>query len=191
MTQRPFQIIPHEGTHAAPEGAGVSPSLWEPGDFFLVHHKKNPISRLIRFGQAIRIHGEDRKYCHWNHAVLIIDDEGNTVEALGKGVSRQHISAYDGVEYVLVNVKASEPDRQQIIDFGQQVVGLQYGFLTIGSIAFSVLTGGKFIFSMEDQLICSGLVARSQERAGALFNRNPDHIMPADLAKYYQVERAV
>lgn len=56
------------------------------------------------------------------------------------------------------------------------------------SIAYSLLTGGKFTFGLEGQAICSGLVARAMERTGAIFNRTPSHIMPADLAKYYKVE---
>jgi hypothetical protein len=33
--------------------------------------------------------------------------------------------------------------------------------------------------------ICSGLVARGEERTRAIFSREPSHVMPADLAKYY------
>jgi hypothetical protein len=60
--------------------------------------------------------------------------------------------------------------------------------LTIVSIALSLLTGGKFTFGFDGQSICSGLVARALERMCAIFNRSSSHIMPADLAKYIEVE---
>jgi hypothetical protein len=56
------------------------------------------------------------------------------------------------------------------------------------SIAYTLLTGGKFTFAIDGEAICSGLVARAMERTGAIFNRTPTHVMPADLAKYYDVE---
>lgn len=189
MNRRTFQPVESKRLiYNAPGLEEVPEFTTKAGDFFLVHHKKNPISRLIRWGQGLRIHGEDRKYCHWNHAVLVIDDQGNCIEAQGKGVTRTHVDAYANSEYVFVSTGAIKHDRDQVIAFAEQVLGLKYGFFTIASIAFCVLTGGKLIFSLENQFICSGLVARAQERAGALFNKNPDHIMPADLAKYYQVE---
>ncbi len=60
--------------------------------------------------------------------------------------------------------------------------------MTIVSIALSLMMGGKFTFGFDGQAICSGLVARALERTSAIFNRDPAHIMPADLAKYFGVE---
>jgi len=58
----------------------------------------------------------------------------------------------------------------------------------VNDVTHSYETGAKFTFGIEGQMICSGLVARSQERTHAIFNRTPSHVMPADLAKYYQVD---
>ena len=63
----------------------------------------------------------------------------------------------------------------------------KYGWLTIASIALTVLTGSKFTFFVDGEFICSGFVARAMERTGAIFTRDPVHITPADLAKYYNV----
>jgi hypothetical protein len=60
--------------------------------------------------------------------------------------------------------------------------------MNIVSIALSLITGGKFTFGFDGQAICSGLVARALERTNAIFNRDPEHIMPADLAKYFNVQ---
>ena len=52
----------------------------------------------------------------------------------------------------------------------------------------TVLTGSKFTFFVDGQFICSGFVARAMKRTGAIFNRDPVHITPADLGKYYEAE---
>lgn len=158
-----------------------------PGDFVLTHGSAL-ISKIIRFGQRLRIHGDDREYTHWNHAALIVDEQGTVIEALGKGITRRSLSDYDPTEYQVVRIDAAKEDRAQAVAFAESCVGQPYAWFTIVSISLSLLTGGKFAFGFEGQHICSGLVARSLERTSAIFNRMPTHIMPADLAKYYQVE---
>ena len=61
----------------------------------------------------------------------------------------------------------------------------KYGFVTLASLALTMLTGSKLTFFVDGRYICSGFVARAMERTGTLFDRDPVHITPADLAKYY------
>lgn len=159
------------------------------GDFILTHGS-DWASKLIRFGQGLRFHGKDRKYTYWNHTAIIVDDHGTLIEALGNGVCKTHISKYKPVEYHLVRLgtTADATDRAEAVSFAEWSLGEPYGWLTIVSIAIGLLTGGKFTFGYEGQAICSGLVARAMERTKAIFNRNPEDIMPADLAKYYNVD---
>jgi hypothetical protein len=84
------------------------------------------------------------------------------------------------------------------VAFAEASVGDPYGWLTIVSIGLTLVTGAKFNFNVDGQQICSGLVSRAEERTGVIFEdsasagpkdlREPSHIMPADLAKYYDVE---
>ncbi|MGQ0805069.1 MAG: hypothetical protein ACT4PI_14560 [Actinomycetota bacterium] len=101
------------------------------------------------------------------------------------------MSNYKEKEYQVVRIDSpkNSKDRSQAVAFGNWAAkGKQrYGFVTIASIAFTLLTGAKFSFFLDGQQICSGLVARSMERTGVIFNRDPIHIMPADVAKYYGV----
>jgi hypothetical protein len=161
-----------------------------PGDFILTHGRAWT-SKLIRFGQLLRFRGDDAKYARWNHAAIFVDERGDLVEALGGGVKRRNVSVYKDAEYTVVSIDTivqAPADRQQVVQFAEWSLGQPYGFLTIGSIAYGLLTGGKFTFGFDGQHISSGLVARALERTGAIFNRAPTHIMPADLAKYFQVE---
>ncbi|MGH8901299.1 MAG: hypothetical protein ACRDYA_06350 [Egibacteraceae bacterium] len=173
---------------------GEEADQFERGDFILTH-SSTWAGTFIRFGQRLRIHGEDRKYAYWNHAAIVVSGSGDLIESLGVGVSRTHISKYKPAEYQLVCTGASPEDRKQAVAFAEWAAGdgqgngrQRYDFLTIASLAYSLLSGGKFTLCMEGHMICSCLVARAMERTGVIYNRGATHIMPADLAKYYQVQ---
>lgn len=169
-------------------GEGARPGEYDPGDFILTHGSAF-FSKLIRFGQRLRFRGNDRKYAWWNHAAMIVSAQGDLIEALGPGVESTHIDDYKPTEYHLVRlgVLADRHDREQVVAFAAWCRGEKYDWLTIASIAFTLLFGGKFNFGIDGETICSGLVARALERSNAIFDRTPSHIMPADLARYFNV----
>lgn len=167
--------------HHGPGEAMLDP---EPGDFILTHGGE-PFSELIRIGQQLRFRGRDRPFTYWNHAALIVSSDGAIIEALGTGVQRGSLADYDPTQYTVVRITASREDRAEAVAFAEHCVGEPYGFTTIVSIALSLLTGAKFSFGFNGQLICSGLVARALERTTAIFDDEPSHIMPAQLAKLF------
>ena len=167
--------------HHGPGERMVDP---EPGDFILTHGAEL-FSQLIRFGQQLRFGGADRPFTYWNHAALVVSNDGTIVEALGAGVERRSIADYDPTQYTVVRITASAEDRAEAAAFAERCVGHPYGWTTIVSIGLSLLTGAKLSFGFNGQLICSGLVARSLERTTAIFEDEPSHIMPAQLAKLY------
>ena len=185
--RRSFALL--QGTIVERYGPGNETSDVQPGDFILTH-ENDLFARLIRVGQALRFIGRDRKYTYWNHTALIVGKDGTLIEALSNGVSQTHISKYKSREYYLVRLgtTANNIDRNQAATFARWSCGEKYGWLTLLSIAIALLTGGRLTFGYEGQEICSGLVARALERTDAIFDRNPKDMMPADLAKYYQVE---
>jgi uncharacterized protein YycO len=177
-----------------PRGIGPSVAEWDrpaqPGDFILTH-QRGWTNTLIRFGQGLRYRGKERTYARYNHAALIVSDACDLVEAVGAGVVRSHISGYRKEDYTLVRVWAYEQDRQQAVDYANYCVGAPYGWFTILSLAWTLLTGGRFSFGVLGSHICSGLVAGALERTGAIWDRPNDSIMPADLARYYDVKEGV
>lgn len=200
LANQPFEPVPNEGVEAyAP---GESAASWRPGDLVLTHGSAWT-SRLIRFGQRLRIHGDDRKYTHWNHVAIVVADDGSLVEALGAGVTRTHVSKYEPREYRVLRIDASAADRAQAVRFCLYAAGevyangvprgerIRYGWVTIVSIAFTLITGARFSFQLDGTEICSGLAARAMERTGAIFNRGPSHVMPADIAKYFDPTQRV
>jgi hypothetical protein len=161
--------------------------LFTPGDFILARDN-HWTSNFIRFGQRLRFKGEDKKYAIWNHAALVETADGGLIEAIGTGVKRTHINGYENQVYAYVHIDVTDHDREQIVNFGRWALDQPYAWLTLVSITYTLLTGGKFSFALQGQSICSGLVAKALERGDAIFNKSAEHIMPADLARYYKVE---
>lgn len=181
-------IAPRVLTLDIPAGEGLPDMLPpRPGDFILTRSERLA-NKLIRFGQGVRIHGEDRKYCEWDHSALVLNAGGEIVEAVTSGVRLAHLDDYKDRRYALVRIAASEDDRRQAAYFAWKQIGARYDFLTILAVALAALTGCKLGLNIQGQFICSGLVARALERTGAIFDKDPAFISPADLAFYYKVE---
>jgi len=172
--------------HAERAGPGATATTFDRGDFVLVagtHFN----SRLIRFGQKLRIHGSDRRHVRWTHAALIVDRDGSLIEAVGTGVRRWHLDRYREDDYVVVRIHTSEENRDEVVHFAEWALerASSYSRLSTVSIALSMLTGSRLTFFIDGQFVCSGLVARALERTGSIFDRDCAHIAPADLAKYF------
>ena len=168
-------------------GPGEQVTNPSPGDFVLTQGT-SWTSRLIRFGQKIRYRGPDKIFTRWNHVAIFVSEGGDIIEALGGGVQRRNISVYIETEYHVVHLEnVVDINRTHEVEFAQACLNDHYGWLTIVSIALCLLTGSKFGFGVDGQEICSALVARCLERTGEIFPTDPWHIMPADLAKYYNV----
>jgi hypothetical protein len=176
--------LPFHTQRAAP---GAAAAEFAPGDFVLVAGR-HVNSRLIRFGQRLRIHGADRVYVKWTHAALIVDADGSLIEAVGAGVRRWHIDRYVDDEYVVVHLETSQENRDEVVDFAEWALRsrARYNRLSTVSTALSMLTGSKLTFFVDGQFVCSGLVARALERTGVIFDRDAANIAPADLAKYFR-----
>jgi hypothetical protein len=102
-------------------------------------------------------------------------------------VQRNTLAAYQGTQYTVVHIEASDDDRKQMVAFAEHWVGGQYDWAKIVSITLSLLTGAKISFGFAGQQICSGLVARALERTNLIFDEEPSHVMPAELAKMFGV----
>lgn len=161
------------------------------GGYFLVTHGTHLMSRLIRFGQALRFRGDRRRFAHWNHVALVLDSAGNLGEALAEGVVQTTIDKYHGTDYYVVEVEMSDEDREQVLAFARSVLEAQertgYGWWMIVSLAVAQLTGSRFVFGRIGTAICSGFVSEALTRTGAIFERPPAHMTPADLAEHYGV----
>ena len=104
--------------HAQRAGPGEAAASFDRGDIVLVAGT-HLNSRLIRFGQKLRIHGADRRYVKWTHAALIVDRDGSLIEAVGAGVRRWHLDRYRDDDYVVVRIHTSEENRDEVVHFAE------------------------------------------------------------------------
>ena len=118
-----------------------------PGDFILTHGGEF-FSRVIQLAQGLRFTGKDQPYTYWNHSALIVSADGALIEALGPGIQRNTLAAYEGTQYTVVHIDASDEDRKEMVAFAEHWVSRngQYGWATIVSITLSLLTGLKLSF---------------------------------------------
>ena len=151
---RPEQVRPAPH-HAERAGPGEAAAEFDRGDFVLVAGT-HLNSRLIQFGQKLRIRGADRRHVKWTHAALIVDRDGSLIEAVGTGVRRWHLDRYRNDDYVVVRLHTSEENRDEVVRFAEWALrrGSSYSRLSTVSIAL-------------------------------IFDRDSAHIAPADLAKYF------
>jgi hypothetical protein len=167
-------------------GPGETAATFDRGDFVLVAGT-HFTSRLIRFGQRLRLRGADRRFVKWTHAALVVDRDGGLIEAVGTGVRRWHLDRYRDDDYVVVQIDCSEEDRDEVVRFAEWALRNRspYSRLQTVSMGLSMLTGSRLTFFIDGQFVCSGLVARALERTGNIFDRDAAHMAPADLARYF------
>ena len=144
-----------------------------PGDVVLAH-TRGLFGRLIRFGTRSA----------WSHAA-IIEMVGATpertwvIQAEAKGVTRATLDQVAPGGYYAIVAAPNGLDRQRCLEWARSRVGEEYGFLTILSIALTLLSP-RFLrvdFRRQGTLICSALVALSLHAGGWL----------ARVGDFYQV----
>jgi hypothetical protein len=166
---------------------GESPVKYVPGDFILVS-TNGILAKLIRLGQFIRYHGKMRPFARWNHTAMIINDSGDIIEAIGRGVVINNISDYNDVEYYYVTSKLNKQSRDQAVAAANSFLKDKYSWVTIFSIAIELLTGIKIQLTQSNTMICSALVGQSLWAGGIIFDSNPYQMMPADLACAFDIK---
>lgn len=144
---------------------------------------------LITLGEKRRFRGADAPYAHWSHCALVVGTDGAIVEAESTGVKRSPISRYKDDEYHLVRLGTEfEPaGRRQAVEYSEARVGQGFGYLALVGAALFLMFGIPLRLMRRDHQICSGLVVRALQKGGLLPGADPALMLPADLAKIYEV----
>jgi uncharacterized protein YycO len=169
-------------------GPGEEATRFNPGDFILTHRHR-PIAGLISVGQKFRFRGGDAVYAHWSHCALVVAEDGALVEAETLGVELNPISRYRSKEYHLVRLgpEFGPEGRKRAVAYATSQVGQAFGFLALAGATIFLLFGRPLKLSRRNHQICSGLVVRALQKGGLLPNADPALMLPADLAKIYDV----
>jgi hypothetical protein len=168
--------------------AGESVREVRAGDFLLTGAAgQGIVSKAIKLGSWLRSY--DKPFRRFSHTVLIVNENGLAVEAASEGVRETHISKFKDDDYVIVHTNVDEHDQLQLIKFVWAVLEAKtkYGFITFAGLGLYCLTGGQLCIQKAGTAICSGLVCDALTRAGYIWDRPPYAMMPADLAKHFNV----
>jgi hypothetical protein len=159
------------------------------GDFILTH-SAGIYGGLIRFGEALRYSGKDKVFAHRSHAAIFVDEDGNIVEALGSGVQKRNISVYRGTEYVVLHLPAATAslDRKEAVEFAEVLPQRCIWLADNRQYRLVPAYRGKvqpWHRRPADMLgTCCPLSGANRRD----FSRSvPWHLMPADLAKHFDV----
>jgi hypothetical protein len=156
-----------------------------------VVHSESWHNKLTQWAQRQAARGEQKRFAYWDHTALVVSRDGDIVESItSQGVTRSRAVQYLFSGYRVVHIEATDEARRLVVEYAEWAVdqGIRYGWWSVVGIACATISGGRFTFHIPGQEICSGVVARAMERAGALFRTTPSHVTPADLARFYGVE---
>jgi len=150
---------------------------YEPGDF-VVTHGSDFFDKMIRFFTHSR----------WNHAALIVSKEGDIIELTSGGIKKNTIQKYQDHDRYIVHITMSDEDRGHVGAYASYMLNQhdKYGFLTIATIAFKILTKSRLVVKLDGTLICSEFVARALGQGGLLWPKDPSFITPADLYNFFE-----
>lgn len=161
----------------------------------MIHFKtktKHPKEKAdVEAGNFIVIHGHDFidkliqifTMSHWNHAALVVFTNGTIIELHTNGIKKNNISEYDAQDIHIVDIDMSVEDRKQVVKYADFMLKKHesYGFMTIVSIAFKIITRSRLIIKFDGTMICSEFVARALSQGGVIWEQDPALITPADL----------
>lgn len=180
-------------------------TTYQPGSFFLVN-VTGPVGWLIGTGQALA--GDPSRY---EHAGIVIDSEGTTVEAAPGGAFYGHLSAYTGRALLVsdgpVQQELAQYDRGElywdqtrddlerhlrltVTAEAHNLIGTPYSALDYFALAALHLhLPSRWIrqrVESSKHMQCAQLVDAAYQRAGIhLFQgKFPGDVMPSDLAAY-------
>jgi hypothetical protein len=151
----------------------------KPGDVaFVTQHDFT--AWWIQWCQA-RKYGKGSPATRWNHAFLVVGTDGSIIQANQSGVEWGNLSQYKGQTYEL--------RRPSYVGIGagiatiamRDLLGDKYGWVTIASVALSMLSGTKLRFGLSGTEICSGAVAYALTRANIDMGPDCEFSTPADL----------
>lgn len=165
------------------------------GDIILTGRKHQGLaSSTIRLGSKIR-YGLKSPYAVWPHCAIVYDAAGKvSCEAGSHGVALGDITERFGSDYYLIPTHVTSMDWVQVKKFLDSclVAKWRYGVaIFVGLGVFCLTSLFRFIpticFQQTGTAVCSGLVCEALTRAGYIWELPPFWMMPADIAKHFDV----
>jgi hypothetical protein len=161
---------------------------YQPGDVIFAHANHDFIGRAIQFAEWIRWRHGSR----WNHAAIIVDvapGKVQIVQAESEGVTCRW---FDKPEDISPNgtvdvVRRPADDWEKSVEFAKAQVSDPYGFVTIVSIALSIIAPWFLTVRVPGTWVCSALVGECL-RAGGWIHDWDDVYMVSPAQLYAAVQ---
>lgn len=166
-------------------GVGENCSDALPGDLILVK-TQDIYGKIIRFGERLR--GHDQVYAQANHAMTAIG-HNQVVEMVGGGGTVTNLETYAHLNYAVIHTTGVTPQAYTFAEAAAHwYIGVPYGFLSILSDAFYLLTGIPFALSIGQSVVCSAMAVATQRPLGLIPSKPDIAVLPSDLARWYNVQ---
>jgi len=161
---------------------------YQPGDVIFAHANHDFIGRAIQFAEWVRWrHGSK-----WNHAAIIVDvapGKVQIVQAESEGVTCKWFDSPEDISPngIVEVVPCPAQDRKKAVEFAKAQVSDPYGFVTIASIALSIIAPWFLTVRVPGTWVCSALVGECL-RAGGWIHDWPDVYMVSPAQLYAAVQ---
>jgi len=186
MTKHPALVPAHTVRYFGAGEHCADPML---GDLVLIRHA-GFVASVIRFGERLRLHGEDRIYAAVNHAATVVDPGPNPKiqEMVGRGGVVSDLRTYVDVAYAVVNTtRATQAQRMTAKAAALYYVGIGYSYLSIASDSLYLLTGLPIALTIGASVVCSADASTAQRCLGFVPGKPDLAVLPSDLARWFDV----
>lgn len=147
----------------------------------------NPFARVIRFGERLRCHGDDRVFAKVTHAMVSLGD-GSVVQMIGGGGTVTPLADYKHLSYAVVNTTfTSLGQLQAACEVARWYTGIEYGWPSVVSDAIYMLTGIPIALTIGQSVVCSAMATATQRPLGLIPAKVDIAVLPSDLAQWYEV----
>lgn len=152
-----------------------------PGDIVLIR-STSLLGFLIRAAGWRRHWKTEPRYAHWSHAAIAVSNR-HLVEVHVAGVGMCEAEKYRHLEFHRVRLDLPEAARRQAAQYARSRLKQPYGAGTFFLLGLAIILGDVFHVPDKGTHGCVALIVRALQQAGLTFDREPQDMTPADLAR--------
>jgi len=170
-----------------------------PGDLILVRHS-GILPTIIRTGQrikyfvrrtAFRQNKFEAAFCTVNHAMIVTEGgpDAKVSQMEARGGTIVSLRDYVSKSYAVIRLdNVSDEQRFAGVRFANWCEGIKYSWLSILGCTINVFVPHiEIALDNGERMICSTAASLALRCMGLVPDRNDANVMPADLARYFEV----
>jgi hypothetical protein len=160
---------------------GEIPSELRTGDLIFIR-SRGLLAFSIRAAGWLRHRKNDPRYAHWSHAAIAISSK-RLVEVHAAGVGMCDLEKYRDSEFHHVRLASPDLPLRRAANYASSCLHQPYGLGTFFLLGLAIVLGDPFRVPDKGHHGCVALIVRALQRAGLTFDREPQDMTPADLAR--------